>query len=256
MTYLIYPDFVSIHGWGMTGHPQFKKIRQLAADGTPADYLPTDAATVAQVKRSTAPVKWDVASGAIVLFGVTAAFMIAGATVLLPRLMTGELIGTFEGWRLLTDQASIWHGIHPSLVWVYYFCILAALWGTLQSYPDVYTRGIVEYAGAIWPTLSWQRRRVHALVCFYILTTTTSVIWSNINFNTLTLVVAFLATNLGVTWAMLAGIYLDYQLPPPYRIRRWMLVTGFISAGILIVVSAVTGFSVCRQVGSLLYAPK
>ena len=47
MTYLVYPDFISLHGWGMTGHPQIDEIRRRAAAGKPADYLPTDPAAVA-----------------------------------------------------------------------------------------------------------------------------------------------------------------------------------------------------------------
>ena len=31
-------------------------------------------------------------------------------------------------------------------MWVYYVCVLAALWGTLQAYPDIYARGVTEYA--------------------------------------------------------------------------------------------------------------
>ena len=46
----------------------------------------------------------------------------------------------FNGWSLLTDQGDIWRSIHPTLVWVYYICVVAALWGTVQSYPEIYAR--------------------------------------------------------------------------------------------------------------------
>ena len=57
MTYLVYPDFIALHGWGMTGHPQAEEIRQRAAAGSPADYLPVDPAAAAVVRRAAAPVR-------------------------------------------------------------------------------------------------------------------------------------------------------------------------------------------------------
>ena len=30
MTYLVYPDFIALHGWGMTGHPRVTEIRRQA----------------------------------------------------------------------------------------------------------------------------------------------------------------------------------------------------------------------------------
>ena len=49
--------------------------------------------------------------------------------------------------------------------------------------------------------------------------TATAVIWSDVNFDTMTLTVNFLATTLGVAIAMLAGLWLNFQLPPAYRTR-------------------------------------
>ena len=48
------------------------------------DYLPERQDEVARVRKSVAPLRWDVGMGAIVLFIVTAAFMISGAAVLYP----------------------------------------------------------------------------------------------------------------------------------------------------------------------------
>jgi Mn2+/Fe2+ NRAMP family transporter len=119
MCYLVYPDFICLHGWGMTGHPQADEVRRRAAAGEPADYLPTDPAAVAQVRRAAAPLRWDVMCGGMVLLVVTASFMMAGSAVLFPKREAGEDLGAFEGWSLLTDQASIWQAIHPARVWVY-----------------------------------------------------------------------------------------------------------------------------------------
>jgi Mn2+/Fe2+ NRAMP family transporter len=236
MTYLVYPDFIGVHGWGMTGHPQLADIRRRAATGRPADYLPTAAADVAAVRRTVGPLRWDVACGAAVLLIVTASFMMAGAAVLY-----GTEYGSFSGWQLLTDQAAIWRNIHPWLIWVYYTCVLLGLWGTLQAYPDIYARGVTEYARAIAPSRRFSQRRIQAWLCLYVFVTATAVVWSDLDFNAMTTIVAFLATNLGVAIAMLAGLWLNFQLPPAYRTRWWMLAGGVASAVALVVVSVIAG---------------
>jgi Mn2+/Fe2+ NRAMP family transporter len=250
MTYLVYPDYIAVHRWGMTGHPQLPKICEQAAVGSPADYLPTDAVQVSAVRRAVGPLRWDVACGALVLLVVTASFMIAGAAVLYPRREAGEKLGTFDGWHLLTDQAEIWTAIHPTLVWVYYACVLAALWGTLQSYPDIYARGVTSYLQAIWPSREWKQRNLQLLICGYVLVTSTAMIWSDVPFNTMTQTVNFLATTLGVAIAMLAGLWLNQQLPRAYRTRWWMLAAGVASAVIMIVVSAISGLGVWEQLSA------
>ncbi|RIK81278.1 MAG: hypothetical protein DCC67_08330 [Planctomycetota bacterium] len=247
MCYLVYPDFICLHKWGMTGHERIDEIRRRSAAGSPADYLPTDPAAIARIRQAAAPVRWDIACGAFVLLVVTASFMMAGAAVLFPKREAGQQLGAFEGWSLLTDQASIWHAIHPSLVWVYYVCVLAALWGTLQSYPDIYARGVKEYIRAIWPERHWRQLWIQVVICAYVFTTATVVIWSDLNFDTLTLTVNFLATTFGVAIAMLAGLYLNSVLPPAYRTRPIVLAAGVFSAITLVAVTAVSGYGVWRQ---------
>ena len=66
-----------------------------------------------RLRRLVAPLRWDVALGAIVLFIVSASFMMAGAAVLYPRLASGELSRLFEGGVCLPIKAQIWHSIHP-----------------------------------------------------------------------------------------------------------------------------------------------
>jgi hypothetical protein len=199
------------------------------------------------VRRAAAPVRWDVACGAAVLLAVTVSFMLAGAAVLYPRRVAGEQLGSFEGWHLLTDQASIWQAIHPSLIWVYYVCVVAALWGTLQAYPDIYARGITAYCRAMWPNRSFEQSRLQRWICLYVFVTATSLVWSEVNFNAMTLVVTFLATSLGVAMAMTAGLYLNSQLPPAYRTRWWMLVGGLCSALALLAVSGVAAWGLWRE---------
>jgi len=74
-----------------------------------------------------------------------------------------------------------------------------------------------------------------------------AVVWSDLNFNALTLTVNFLATTLGVALAMLAGLYLNFKLPPAYRTRWWMLAAGVVSAVVLVVVAGISGVGVWQH---------
>jgi Mn2+/Fe2+ NRAMP family transporter len=241
MCYIAYANWISKHGWGLCGHADIRTIRERAAAGRPGDYLPSDPAEAARLRRLIAPLKWDVALGASVLFVVSASFMMAGAAVLYPRLGSGELMSAFEGWSLLTDQGQIWQSIHPALVWVYYVCVLAALWGTLQAYPEIYARVTHEFASAIWPNAAISYRWLQWVIFAYVAATAVPLVWINVTFATLTAVVSFLATTCGVALAMLGALYLNFQLPPLYRTRWWMLAAGIVSAAILVAVSFISG---------------
>ncbi|MCH2114672.1 MAG: Nramp family divalent metal transporter [Pirellulales bacterium] len=254
MTYLVYTDWIALHGWGLTGHAQIDEIRYRAAHGKPGDYLPEDQGAITEVRRSLMPLRWDVGCGAVVLLAVSASFMLAGAAVMHPKIASGELSGVFNQWSLLTDQAMVWESIHPALVWVYYVCILVALWGTLQAYPDIYARGIVSFGRAIAPRRNWRPRAVQLWTCGYVLLATLAVLWSDWDFHLLTLIVAFLATNLGVTLAMVAALYLNFQLPSPYRTRWWMLTGGVLSAILLLAVSVISGRALWSQLQQALSA--
>lgn len=247
MCYIAYANWIAIHRWGLCGHNEIDAIRHRAAAGSPADYLPNDPSQSARLHHLAAPLRWDVALGALVLLIVSASFMLAGAAVLYPQLEGGELKSLFEGWGLLTEQGSIWSNIHPSLVWVYYVCVLAALWGTLQSYPQIYSRVTHEFLAAIWPARKIPHRRVQLIICIYVLVTAVALSWSDVQFATLTAIVSFLATNAGVAVAMLAALYLNFQLPPLYRTRWWMLAACIVSAIVLVAVSAVSGWELARS---------
>jgi hypothetical protein len=242
MCYIAYANWVCKHRWGLCSHPDIDQIRRRAAAGKPGDYLPDDPREAGRMRRLLAPLRWDVTMGAMVLFIVSASFMLAGAAVLRPLLASGELRSAFEGWSLLTDQGQIWRSVHPTLVWVYYVCVLAALWGTLQAYPEIYVRVTHEFLTAIWPNASIPYRRVQWLICGYVFVAAVPLVWANVNFATLVNIVSFLATTGGVALAMPAALYLDFQLPPRYRTRKWMLAAGFASAAILLAVTAVSGW--------------
>jgi Mn2+/Fe2+ NRAMP family transporter len=245
--YIVYANWISLHGWGLTGHPQIEEIRRRAAEGKPADYLPTEPQLARRVLRSLAPLKWDVGCGAAVLWIVSASFMMAGAAVLYPLAASGELPPAKSDWSLLTDQAYIWRNIHPSLIWVYYICVLLALWGTLQAFPEIYSRTIHDFSQAIWPTKCWSHKMIHLLVVIYVLIASSLVVWSQLKFDTVTHIVAFLTTNLAVALSMCAALYLNFQLPRGYRTRWWMLIGGIVSAIILLVVATISGAGLWRE---------
>jgi hypothetical protein len=250
--YIVYANWISLHGWGLTSHPQIEEIRRRAALGSPSDYLPTEPTLANRVLKSLAPLKWDVGCGALVLWIVSASFMMAGAAVLYPLAARGELPAAFSDWSLLTDQAYIWRNIHPSLIWVYYICVLLALWGTLQAFPEIYSRVIHDFAQAIWPARHWSHKRIHLGVLAYVLVMSTLVVWSNLKFDTITHIVAFLTTNLAVALSMCAALYLNFQLPRVYRTRWWMLVGGILSAVILLAVAAISGAGLWEELRELM----
>jgi hypothetical protein len=239
--YVVYASWISMHGWGLTGHAQIEAIRRRAAASARIDYLPEDAEQVGRMRRLLTPLRWDVSMGAVVLFVVTAAFMMSGAAVLYP------LQTRFEGWSLLTNQAHIWAAIHPALVWIYYVCVIAALWGTLQALPEVYTRVIQEVFQAVWPAGAWDYRAIQRLLCLYLFAGALVFTWSDLPFDTLVQIASFVLANLAIALAIVAALYLNFQLPPAYRTRLPMLIGGLISAGVLWVVAGVGGWGLAAK---------
>ena len=236
MGYVVYANWVSIHRWGMTSHQNIGDIRSHAAGRNRIDYLPEQPEQVSRLRKILAPLRWDIGMGAIVLFIVTGAFMLSGAAVLY------GLESSFEGWSLLTDQASVWKNIHASLVWVYYICIIVALWGTLQALPEIYARVIQEFFQAVWPSQEWDYDKIRRWICLYIFLTTMVIIWLNIPFDILTEIAGFILANFSIALMMLAAIYLNFKLPSAYRTRPFMLVGSLISAVVLIVFAGISGW--------------
>ncbi|MBS13823.1 MAG: hypothetical protein CME19_19790 [Gemmatimonadetes bacterium] len=237
MAYIVYANWVGIHKWGLTGHKDIEQIQKHAFQSDDIDYLPDSDEDASKLKRLAEPLRWDVAMGAVVLFFVTAGFMVSGAAVLYP------LESRFEGWSLLTNQAHVWSNIHASLVWVYYICILAALWGTLQALPEVYARVMQEFFEAVWPDKKWDYRRIQRKVCLYIFATTMIIVWLNIPFDILTQIAGFLLANLAIPLAMIAALYLNFKLPPRYRVGMVTLIGSILSALLLMIVCGVSGWS-------------
>ncbi len=242
--YIAYANWVGLHRWGINAHQNIDAIRKHASTSKTIDYLPEDPEEVSRLRILVSPLRWDVSMGALVLFIVTGAFMISGAAVLLP------LETRFEGWSLLTHQAHVWAQIHPSLVWIYYICILAALWGTLQALPEIYARVAQEFLSAVWPDRQWKFERVKRAICLYVFAATMLIVWNNIPFNILTQIAGFLIANLAIAMMMIAAIYLNFKLPAPYRTRNWVLIGAGLSTLVLAASAVISGWGLVGKLGS------
>jgi hypothetical protein len=241
MGYVVYANWVGIRRWGMTAHPEVDALRTHAFAHDVIDYLPDEPDEVARVRKGVAPLRWDVGMGAVVLFVVTASFMVSGAAVLYP------LQSQFAGWSLLTEQRHVWSNIHGSLIWIYYIAIVAALWGTLQAFPEIYARVMQEFGQAIRPRRKWDYDRIKLVVCSYLLVTTFAIVWLDIPFDILTQIAGFLLANLSIALMMAAALYLNFKLPAAYRTRIPMLVGAVASALVLFAFAGISGWGLASK---------
>ncbi|MFP6590715.1 MAG: Nramp family divalent metal transporter [Candidatus Latescibacterota bacterium] len=239
--YIAYSNWIGLHGWGLTGHRDIEAIRKRAFESDSYDYLPDDVEQAGKLRRLTASLRWDVGLGAVVLFVVSAAFMLSGAAVLYP------LESRFEGWGLLTEQAHVWRNIHPTLVWIYYVCIIAALWGTLQALPEIYARVMQEFLQAIWPDRDWNYDRLKRRICLYIFTVAVIIIWLNIPFDILIQIAGFIMANFAIALIMVAAVYLNFKLPPMYRTNGLVLTGAILSVAILAAFAAISGWGLAAK---------
>ncbi len=237
ISYIVYANWVSMHGWGLSGHRKIEEIRRHAFTRERIDYLPEDPEQVRRLRQSILPLRWDVSMGAIVLFIVTGTFMISGAAVLYP------LETRFEGWSLLTNQAHVWSNIHPTLVWIYYVCIIAALWGTLQALPEAYARVGQEFFQAMWPDRTWEYKKLKRIICLYLFATTMLIVWNNIPFDILTQIAGFLIANLAIAMVMAAALYLNFKLPRVLRTHPIVLFCAIVSTLVLFAFTVISGWS-------------
>lgn len=229
--YIAYANWVALRGWGLNRNPRVAEVQAQAREARQRiDYLPSDATQIQRLRKLLAPLRWDVAMGAVVLFIVTAAFMVSGAAVLFPR---REILPKYA-FDLLTRQKHIWMQIHQGLVPIYYIAVLAALWGTLATVPETITRVSHEFLGIISPRLAKiSFRRLQLYICIWFFVSSCFWVYSKWSFDLLTQVAALLSTNLGVATLSILAIYLNYQLPPRYRVRWWFLLVTVLSAAVL-----------------------
>lgn len=243
-TYLAYAGWIRHRGWGLTKHPDVERLGAQVDRSLKIHYLNEDPGEVKRMRLMLKSLKWDVSMGALVLFIVTASFMIAGAVVLYPR----QTVLPGNAWDLLTQQSSIWAQIHGALIPVYYVAILAALWGTLATIPEAFTRFTHEFLTGVWPrfaTYSYRRLQTYIVTWFFV--TSCVAIWSDISFDLITQLVALLATNLGVGLICLTAVYLNFKLPPAYRTRPAMLVAGVLSTVVLLVAFTISAAGMLQK---------
>lgn len=231
--YVVYANWVGLHRWGMTAHPQIEALCRRARETGRVDYLPVQPDDVARLRQTTRLLKWDAGVGAVVLLAVTASFLASGAAVLYPRQAAdhaaGKPVAAFDGWSLLTDQAAVWDVIHPALVWVYYGVIFVALWGTLQSFPEIYVRVMESFHRALRPDRPTPIIAFQRVIGAWMGVACLTLIWTDAKFELLTQLVGFLTNGAGVALMMLAALYLDRSLPPLLRTRPsifWLSVAG------------------------------
>lgn len=214
--YLAYAHWVRLHGWGLAADAAAEAARQAHSQDVRVTWLPNDPRQAANLRRRLEPLRWDVALGAIVLLIVTSVFMISGAAVLFP----GEIALSGDGFQLLTQQATVWEQVHRGLVPIYYVAVLAALWGTLASVPEVITRVSHEFATLVWPSLArWPYRRWQYGVALWLGASMCFWTWRGVSFDRLTQVFAMITLNLGVTLTGTLALYFNWRLPALYRPR-------------------------------------
>jgi len=232
--YIVYPHWASLHRWGMTGSPQIEEIRNFARERG-AIYLSHDRGEVHKAHRHLTTIRWDVGMGAFVLLFVSASFLISGASVLHPRhLLPG-------GFALLSHQRAIWEQISPLMVPVYYICVLAALWGTLYSLPEMYARLTHEFLGAVMAAVRRAPyRKVFLWVGIYIAVVCTFVVWSGMQPVTMMDIAAMISTNIGIMLVCFGAFWLNKSLPKEYRMGKRVVVGLLITALMLTLVSVLS----------------
>jgi hypothetical protein len=230
--YVVYPHWAALHGWGMNRSPQIEQMRDLARAGGPS-YLPEAKEEVRKAHLHLTPMRWDIGLGVLVLFFVSAAFLIAGAAVLYPRQM---LPG---GFVLLSHQAAIWEQISPFMVPVYYVSVLAALWGSLYAIPEINSRITHEFLGGLFASVrQLDYRRVYLLMGIYLGTGCVLVIWTGLEPVTMMDIAAMISANFAIMLSAFGALWLDASLPKIHRMGKPMLVGMILTTVVLTLVSA------------------
>ena len=234
MGYVVYCEFVRQKRWGV-----FRGDRPVP----PPQRLPTDDHNRRRALAGLAPVRADLSMTATLIFVVTAAFMVAGAVVLHP-------IGQMPlGFDLLSRQAAIFERISPALIPVYYVAILFALWGTLTSVPEIYSRVTHGFLHALVPRrmAGVSEAAVLRATGLYLAACSIPLLWFRVQPQAMMDVVGLLSTNLGVALAFVAALWLDGRLPPPLRASRLLFAVGVLSCLLVFAATAVSAWFLFRR---------
>jgi hypothetical protein len=228
MGYLVYSEFVRHKRWGV-----FR-----GGDQPPPEpgLLPTDSDNLRRAHSGLRLMFSDLGITASLIFVVTAAFLVAGAVVLHP------IAQMPLGFDLLSKQAAIFERISPVLIPVYYVAILFALWGTLNTVPEIYARVTHAFLSALFPArfAGLPYESVLRWLGLYLAIGSIPLLWLRVQPQAMMDFVGLMSTNLGVTLTFVAALSLDRRLPRPLRTSRAMFVAGIAST---LVVLAATGVS-------------
>jgi len=227
MGYVVYCEFVRQKRWGV--------FRGDQPPPTP-DRLPMDGANLRRARSGLWLMRGDLILTAVLIFAVTAAFLVAGAVVLHP-------IGQMPlGFDLLSRQAAIFERISPALIPVYYVAILFALWGTLNSVPEIYARVTHGFLAALFPARFAALPYISVMrgMGLYLAVSSVPLLWFRVQPQAMMDVVGLLSTNLGVALAFVAALWLDRRLPGPLRASRLLFGAGILSCLIVFAATAVS----------------
>ena len=234
MGYVVYCEFVRQKRWGV-----FRGERP----APPPRRLPVDDNNRRRALAGLRPVRLDLVMTATLIFAVTAAFLVAGAVVLHPSAQMPL------GFDLLSRQAAIFERISPALIPVYYVAILVALWGTLNSVPEIYARVTHGFLGALVP--AWMAGRSYTTVLratgLYLAACSIPLHWFRVQPQAMMDIVGLLSTNLGVALAFVAALWLDGRLPPPLRASRLLFAVGVGSSLLVFAATATSAWFLFRR---------
>ena len=217
--YVGYVGFLREKKWGASGR----------TDGGPAR-LSHDPAVVARgLGWLRAPALDTTFSFGSVLL-ITSCFMILGAAVLHPR----GLVPTDAD--LYSQQSQFLGIIHPQLIGVYKAGVFFAIFGAIYGMFPVYARTTYETLTAIWPGRAWGGGGLRKWVTLYSALGGLLLILTGFKTVVIARVVAPFAGVLGCGLWCLAMLWVERtQLPPAYRMSRWLSVSATV-AGITMTV--------------------
>lgn len=229
MGYLVYAEFVRVKGWGV-----HRGTRPLP----PPAELPTDPGNLRRARLGLAPMLADLVITATLIFGVTGAFLVAGAVVLHPR-------GVMPmGFDLLSKQALIFESVSPLLIPVYHVAVLFALWGTMNSIPEIYARVTHAFLTALAPRRLGRLRYESVLrgLGVFLALGAVPLVWLRIQPQAMMDFVGLFSTNLGVALAFAAALWLDRQLPRLLRVSRLVFLVGIACLSVLLASSTISAY--------------
>jgi Mn2+/Fe2+ NRAMP family transporter len=218
--YIGYVGFLREKNWGAAGQTNVVRAK-LSLD-------PTSVRRGLSWLRAPA-LDTAVSFGSVLL--ITTCFMILGAAVLHPL----GLVPTDAD--LYSQQSKFLGIIHPQLVSVYKAGVFFAIFGAIYGAFELYARTTYEPAVALWPGHDWNYKRLRLWVTVYSAIGGLLLLWTGFKTVVLARIIAPFAGVLGCGLWCLAMIWVERtQLPPAYRMNRWLLLLTTVAGIIMTVV--------------------